>query len=68
MDIDGNGELNDDELVLWIQQDNGEIAMDETIHLIETADADEDGKLTHEEVMHAMEDFIESDATEYGKD
>lgn len=66
MDIDGNGELNGDELVLWIQQDNGEIAMDETIHLIETADSDEDGKLTHEEVMHAMEDFIESDATEYG--
>lgn len=66
MDINSNNNLDGDELVLWIQQDNGEIAIDETIHLIETADADEDGKLTHEEVMHAMEDFIESDATEYG--
>jgi len=64
--MDGDGKLSGDELVLWIQQDNGEIAVDEAIHLIDTADKDEDGKLSHEEVMEAMEDFIESDATEYG--
>lgn len=66
MDMNGDGYLNGDELILWIQQDNGEIAVDEAIHLIETADKDEDGKLSHDEVMEAMEDFIESDATEYG--
>lgn len=66
MDMSDDGFLNGDELVLWIQQDNGEIAVDEAIHLIETADKDEDGKLSHSEVMEAMEDFIESDATEYG--
>lgn len=66
MDMSDDGFLNGDELVLWIQQDNGEIAVDEAIHLIETADKDEDGKLSHAEVMEAMEDFIESDATEYG--
>jgi len=66
MDMNDDGKLSGDELVLWIQQDNGEIAVDEAIHLIDTADKDEDGKLSHEEVMEAMEDFIESDATEYG--
>lgn len=64
MDMNDDGKLSGDELVLWIQQDNGEIAVDEAIHLIDTADKDEDGKLSHEEVMEAMEDFIESDATE----
>lgn len=66
MDMDGNNFLDGDELVLWIQQDNGEIAVDETLHLIETADENDDGKLSEDEVMQAMEDFIESDATEYG--
>jgi len=66
LDIDENGVLENFELTLWLQQDNGEIAADETDHLFSQADEDEDGKLTYDEVHEAMEDFIESDATEYG--
>jgi len=32
----------------------------------EESDQDDDGKLSYEEIHHAMEEFIESDATEYG--
>lgn len=66
LDVDENGTLEGFELILWVQQDNGEIAADETDHLMSEADEDEDGRLSHEEVHNAMEEFIESDATEYG--
>lgn len=66
LDLNNNKFLDGDELILWIQADNGEIAVDEADHLIETADGDGDGTLSLQEVLDAMEDFIESDATEYG--
>ena len=52
---------------LWIQSDNGEIAVDEAAHLLDSADTDHDDKLTMQEVVDAMEEFLESDATEYGE-
>lgn len=67
LDLNNNKFLDGDELNLWIQIDNGEIAVDEAMHLLDTADRDEDGKLSIDEVIEAMEDFIESDATEYGQ-
>merc|ERR1712178_553513 len=66
LDLNNNNYLDGDELSLWIQADNGEIAVDEAEHLMETADSDEDGKLSMQEVIDAVDDFIESDATEYG--
>jgi len=66
LDLNKNDVLDGEELNLWIQADNGEIAVDEADHLIETADTDDDGKLSLAEVMEAMDDFIESDATQYG--
>merc|ERR1712019_81345 len=66
MDVNHDEILSGFELQLWIQQDNGEIAADETEHLFEEADQDDDDKLSYEEIHHAMEEFIESDATEYG--
>jgi len=66
LDLNKNDVLDGEELNLWIQADNGEIAVDEADHLIETADTDDDGKLSLAEVMDAMDDFIESDATQYG--
>lgn len=66
LDLNSDKFLSGFELTLWIQQDNGEIAADETDHLMSEADSDEDGYLSYDEVHNAMEEFIESDATEYG--
>jgi len=66
LDVNENGVLDGFELTLWIQQDNGEIAADETDHLMNEADEDGDMLLSYAEIHNAMEEFIESDATEYG--
>lgn len=67
LDLNNNDFLDGDELLLWIQSDNGEIAVDEAAHLLDAADTDHDDKLTMQEVVDAMEEFLESDATEYGE-
>ena len=66
LDLNNNDFLDGDELLLWIQADNGEIAVDEAMHLMDSSDADHDDRLTMQEVVDAMEEFLESDATEYG--
>lgn len=66
LDLNKNNKLDGDELSLWIQQDNGEIAADEASHLINECDEDENESLSYKEMEDCMEDFLESDATEYG--
>ena len=67
LDLDKSGFIDSDlEKTLWLFVDNGEISIDEADHLINVSDKDEDDKLSHEEVLNAMQDFIDSDATEYG--
>ena len=66
MDLDDNDFLNDFELFLWINEDNGEIAADETDHLIQEVDVDQDDLLSYDEMMLKIDEFMESDATEYG--
>jgi len=67
LDLDKSGFIDTDiEKTLWLFVDNGEISIDEADHLINVSDKDEDDKLSHEEVLNAMQDFIDSDATEYG--
>jgi len=67
LDLDKSGFIDSDlEKTLWLFVDNGEISIDEADHLINVSDKDEDDKLSHQEVLDAMQDFIDSDATEYG--
>ena len=66
LDLNGDNELSNEELYLWIQQDNGQIAADEAQHLLEMGDVDEDGKLSFVEIFEIMGTFLESDATQYG--
>lgn len=66
MDLDDSDKLNGIELFLWINQDNGEIAADETDHLIMECDKDHDDVLSYKEIVDKMDDFLDSDATEYG--
>ena len=66
-DLNNNSFIDGDELLLWIQADNGEIAVDEAAHLMDSADVDQDDRLSLQEVVDAMEEFLESDATEYGE-
>jgi len=67
LDLDKSGYLDSDlEKELWLLVDNGEISIDEADHLINVSDKDDDDKLSYDEVKDAMQDFIDSDATEYG--
>ncbi len=65
-DKNGDGELRGEELKAWLVQDNGDSAREEVDHLMETADADKDGFLTIEEIREHQDDFVSSQATDYG--
>lgn len=47
--------------------DNNEAAVEEAEHLIERSDSDKDGKLSIEEIVNNHEDFVGSQATNYGE-
>jgi len=66
-DVNGDGQLEGEELALWLGPDNTEIAIEETDHLMDMCDTNKDGALTLEEVLANHEVFLDSDATEYGQ-
>jgi len=49
-----------------VLSDNKEEAEEEAEHLIKAADADGDGKLTEREIVDSHEEFVGSQATDYG--
>jgi len=66
-DEDGNGVLTGDEVFKWMDPDNREDAYDEADHLMSECDADNDEKLSAEEIVNNHDLWVESDATDYGK-
>ncbi|XP_062592745.1 calumenin-B-like [Saccostrea cucullata] len=68
-DFDKNkdGVLDKKEITDWVLPDNNEAAVEEADHLIERADNDKDGKLSIEEIVNNHEDFVGSQATNYGE-
>lgn len=68
-DFDKNkdGVLDKKEITDWVLPDNNEAAVEEADHLIERSDKDKDGKLSIEEIVNNHEDFVGSQATNYGE-
>jgi len=67
LDKDGNGFLNDEEIVAWIIPEGYQSsATDEADHLISEADEDKDGILSFEEILDKVDVFAGSEATDYG--
>ncbi|CAK8677242.1 unnamed protein product [Clavelina lepadiformis] len=67
LDHDGNGLLNAEEILHWMEPDNKEDAHDEAEHLMNESDANEDEKLTSSEIVNNHDLWVESDATDYGR-
>ena len=67
LDTDGDGMLAGDEIFRWIDPDNKEDADDEADHLMTECDADKDNRLSASEILNNHDIWVESDATDYGK-
>lgn len=66
-DRDGNGFIEGEELSFWMGPDNTEIAIEETEHIMEMSDEDQDGLITLAEVLDNHDLWVDSDATQFGQ-
>ncbi|XP_027567990.1 reticulocalbin-2 isoform X2 [Pipra filicauda] len=66
-DKDHDGKLNPQELLSWIVPNNQGIAQEEALHLIEEMDLNDDKKLSEAEVLKNQDLFLNSEATDYGR-
>lgn len=66
LDADRDGKLNTEEIRRWIIPDNDEIAVEEVEHLFASADDNSDGRLSFTEVLDHYQQFVGSEATDYG--
>ncbi|XP_067678395.1 calumenin-like [Haliotis asinina] len=65
-DKNGDGFLEGSELKKWFVQDNMDSAVEEVDHLMSVADKDNDHFLTFDEIRDHQEEFVSSQATDYG--
>nr|XP_039256936.1 reticulocalbin-2-like [Styela clava] len=66
-DTNKDGLLKGEEIVLWMAPDNSILAREEAEHLMEESDSDHDDKLSVEEILNNYVDWVDSDATDYGR-
>lgn len=66
-DADGDGFLNKEEIMKWVNPDMDKIAREEAEHLISETDKNKDGELSSDEVKEQHELWVGSEATEYGE-
>ncbi|KAJ7311235.1 hypothetical protein JRQ81_006848 [Phrynocephalus forsythii] len=66
-DKDKDGKLNREELLRWVIPNNEGIAQEEAAHVIEEMDVDGDGKLMEAEIVQNQDLFLNSEATDYGR-
>ncbi|KAL2300550.1 hypothetical protein Nmel_013432 [Mimus melanotis] len=66
-DKDHDGKLNPQELLSWIVPNNQGIAQEEALHLIEEMDLNDDKKLSEAEILKNQDLFLNSEATDYGR-
>ncbi|CAG5111517.1 Oidioi.mRNA.OKI2018_I69.chr2.g5819.t1.cds [Oikopleura dioica] len=66
LDLDGDGFIAGDELKYWLGPDNIAIAIEESDHIFDSVDSDEDNLITIHEMLEGFQTFIDSDVTEFG--
>ncbi|XP_053128237.1 reticulocalbin-2 isoform X2 [Hemicordylus capensis] len=66
-DKDKDGKLNPKELLSWVVPNNEGIAQEEAVHLIKEMDVDGNKKLSVAEVLENQDLFLNSEATDYGR-
>ncbi|NXG01768.1 RCN2 protein, partial [Sakesphorus luctuosus] len=66
-DKDHDGKLNPQELLSWTVPNNQGIAQEEALHLIEEMDLNNDKKLSEAEILKNQDLFLNSEATDYGR-
>lgn len=67
LDTDGNGKLDEPEILNWLEPNNVAEAQDEADHLMSECDADNNQKLDVEEILDNHSIWVDSDATDYGR-
>jgi Ca2+-binding EF-hand superfamily protein len=65
-DKNHDGKLDRTDIKPWILPDNVELAKEEADHLISRADDNKDGQLSEQEIVDHHDDFVGSQATNYG--
>ncbi|XP_007436196.2 reticulocalbin-2, partial [Python bivittatus] len=66
-DKDKDGQLDPKELLTWVVPNNEGIAQEEAVHLLDEMDLDGDRKLTENEILENQDLFLNSEATDYGR-
>jgi len=67
LDTDGNGKLDESEILDWLEPNNVAEANDEADHLMTECDTDNNQKLSVEEILNNHSIWVDSDATDYGR-
>jgi len=67
LDTDGNGKLDDAEILNWLEPNNEGEASDESEHLMSECDTDNNQKLSVDEILNNHSIWVDSDATDYGR-
>lgn len=65
-DRDGDGILNNNEILGWIVPSNDDVATEEVDHLFAASDDDHDDRLSYLEIIEKYDIFVGSEATDYG--
>ena len=66
-DVNKDGFLDQQEMKVWILPNMMQNAKEEAEHLINEADADNDGVLLESEILNSYDTFVGSQATDYGR-
>ena len=67
-DLNKDGVIDKDELMLWIHPEDFDTHKAEADHLVREADSNKDLKLSKEEVLDNFSIFVASQATDFGQD
>ena len=67
LDKDGDGFMNEKEVIEWIRPDGNTPIDLEVGNIVRQTDANKDGKLSKREVLENYQHFFKSQATEWGQ-
>lgn len=67
LDVNQDGFLGGDEILQWVAPNNRALAIEEAEHLMDETDVDLDDKLSVEEIVVNHMEWVDSDATDYGR-